>query len=290
MLNSLNPNDWDIIALQEPYINFNGVTCATPPWRVAYPSRHYSFPGETRLVMLLNKKLATNFWEALPTNSSDITAIRLLSDFGQVRIFNIYNDCTHSRTLECLEHYLLTSPAVPVAEDILQHDIWVGDFNRHDPMWESPDNPQLFTTANIDAAEILINILANFAMNMVLEPGIPTLEHMVTKNLHQVNHIFCSQDLSPRFIHCEVLPHEWPPKTDHFPIVSTIDLQLSRTREEPKRNFREMDWDEFRDGLKVKLSDLELRKPQNTAEFDAILEKLSSAITSTCKGNPATLR
>jgi endonuclease/exonuclease/phosphatase family metal-dependent hydrolase len=193
MLNSLNPNDWDIIALQEPYIDFNGVTRATPPWRVIYPSRHYSHPGETRSVMLINKKLATNFWESLPINSSDITAVRLSGNFGQVRIFNIYNDCTHSRTLECLEHYLLTPPVAPAVQDIFQHDIWVGDFNRHDPMWESPDNPQLFTAANLDAAEILINLLADFAMNIALEPGVPTLEHLVTKNLHRVDHVFCSQ-------------------------------------------------------------------------------------------------
>jgi len=32
MLNSLNLNAWDIVAIQEPYIAFNHVTRATPYW------------------------------------------------------------------------------------------------------------------------------------------------------------------------------------------------------------------------------------------------------------------
>jgi hypothetical protein len=110
MLNSLNPNDWDIIALQEPYIDFKGVTRTTPPWYVVYPSHHYTTLQDTRSVMLINKKLSTNSWESLQLDSSDITAIPLSGDFGYIRLFNIYNDCNHSRTLQCLKRYLSTPP------------------------------------------------------------------------------------------------------------------------------------------------------------------------------------
>lgn len=125
MLNSLNPIDWDIVALQEPYIDFNGVTRATHPWRVVYPSRHYRFPKETRSVMLINKNLATNHWESLPLDTSDITAIRMSGDFGKIRIFNVYNDCTHSRTLTCLERYLLSQATTPPPKrSHLRHMAW----------------------------------------------------------------------------------------------------------------------------------------------------------------------
>ena len=73
---------------------------------------------------------------------------------------------------------LTNAPGVQVA------DIWASDFNRHDPMWEHPDNAQLFTRGNIDAADILIDLLVDFSMDIALEPGVPTLEHMVTKSLH----------------------------------------------------------------------------------------------------------
>jgi hypothetical protein len=140
MLNSINPNDWDVIALQEPYIDFNGVMHTTHPWRVIYPSPHYHLPKETRSVTLINKNLATNHWESLPIDLSDITAVRLTGNFGKICIFNIYNDCTHSCTLTSLEHYIRTSAEAHEAPNDPTTDIWLGDFNRHDPLWESPDN------------------------------------------------------------------------------------------------------------------------------------------------------
>jgi hypothetical protein len=42
MLNSLSPQDWDLIMIQEPYIAFNDVTRATAP-----PGELY-IPGRTR--------------------------------------------------------------------------------------------------------------------------------------------------------------------------------------------------------------------------------------------------
>lgn len=190
MINSLNPNDWDVIAIQEPYIDFKGVTWAMPAWWVVYPSKHYNTPAEMRSIMLISKYLATNCWEILSVGSSDISAIHFSADFGQVHLFNIYNDCTHSCTLQHLEQYLLASPPTLIYLNAKCSDIWPGNFNRHDLMWESPDNAQLFTLANFDVAEILINLLVDFGVNTALEPGVPTLEHMVTKNLHRVDNFF----------------------------------------------------------------------------------------------------
>lgn len=136
--------------------------------------------------------------------------------------------------LSCLERFLLAPPSFSDAQANQIHDVWLGDFNRHDPMWESPDNPQLFTAANLDEAGVLINLLANFEINIALELGIPTLEHLVIKNLHQVDHVFCLLSLLPCFVRCEVLPHENPPKMDHFPIISTLDLTMICTKEDPK--------------------------------------------------------
>jgi len=169
-----------------------------------------------------------------PIDSLDITAIRIAGEFGHIRIFNIYNDCKHSRVLQCLEQFLLVPSHTPAVHS---GDIWIGDFNRHDPMWEHPDNAQLFTRANIDAADYLIDLLADFGMDIVLELGIPTLEHLVSKALHCVDHIFCSHQLSSKFVRCEVLLHERPLKTDHFPIVSRVDLAMICMDEEPKCNF-----------------------------------------------------
>jgi len=149
--------------------------------------------------MLVNKRLATNFWESLPVDSSDITAICFSGEFGHIRIFNIYNNCKHSWVLQRLKQFLLSPASVSTPAD-LSGDIWIGDFNRHEPMWEHPDNAHLFTWANIDAADCLIDLLADFGMDIALEPGIPTLEHFVSKALHRVDHVFCSHHLAPKFL------------------------------------------------------------------------------------------
>jgi len=136
----------------------------------------------------------------------------------------------------------------------------------------------LFTTANLDEAEILINMLADFGMDIALEPGIPILKHLVTKNLHHVDHIFCLHGFSPHFLRCEVLPHDHPPKTDHFPITSVVDLSVKHIKEPPRCNFCDTDWDEFKKGVKSKLSGFELVVPSNAAEFDTLLDRFSSSI------------
>ena len=118
-------------------------------------------------------------------------------------------------------------------------------------------------------------------MDIALEPGVPMLEHMVTKSLHRVDHVFCSHELSPKFIRCKVLPHKRPPKTDHFPIVSCIELELPRSVDVPKCNFRDTDWAEFKTKLESKLSGLIIRDPINIDDFDNMLSDFSRAIVDT---------
>ncbi|KIM79464.1 hypothetical protein PILCRDRAFT_74311, partial [Piloderma croceum F 1598] len=106
MLNSLNLRDWDLIMIQEPYIAFNDVTRATPPWRVVYPRTHKKDPKATHAVILVSKALSTDQWEELPVNSPDIAAIRISGTFGRLRLFNVYNHCDHSRAIQELENFL----------------------------------------------------------------------------------------------------------------------------------------------------------------------------------------
>ena len=41
ILNNANPNNWDIIALQEPWFDSYGNSCGTQYWRVVYPENFY---------------------------------------------------------------------------------------------------------------------------------------------------------------------------------------------------------------------------------------------------------
>ena len=63
----------DIVALQEPAINFLGKTIAARDWIPVYPSTHEEEPGKTRSIMLINATLSTKSWEQMEFPSGDVT-------------------------------------------------------------------------------------------------------------------------------------------------------------------------------------------------------------------------
>ncbi|KAI9064185.1 hypothetical protein FKP32DRAFT_1551169, partial [Trametes sanguinea] len=82
--------DFDILAIQEPYIDFLGRTRATHHWYVVYPTAHYDSAGRTRSVLLVNKRLSTNAWSPISLPSSDVSAISILSGGSRIHLFNLY--------------------------------------------------------------------------------------------------------------------------------------------------------------------------------------------------------
>ena len=89
----------DIIALQEPTINFLGKTITVRDWIPIYPSMHEKEPGKTRSLMLINATLPTESWEQVEFPSRDITVLKITGTWGKMTIFNIYNDSFHDRTI-----------------------------------------------------------------------------------------------------------------------------------------------------------------------------------------------
>ena len=72
---------------------------------------------------------------------------------------NIYNDCKHNKTLEMLTEYHRTHTKEILGTTETQdkhHLVWLGDFNRHHPYWDAPENNSLFTHEAMDQAELLI--------------------------------------------------------------------------------------------------------------------------------------
>ncbi|KAF8952061.1 hypothetical protein BDZ97DRAFT_1612106, partial [Flammula alnicola] len=61
------------------------------------------------------------------------------------------------------------------------HMLWCGDFNRHHPLWDRDEDTHLFTPAVLNSAGRLIELLADYGMEMMLEKGVPTLQHMRSK-------------------------------------------------------------------------------------------------------------
>ncbi|OBZ78311.1 hypothetical protein A0H81_02656 [Grifola frondosa] len=118
---------------------------------------------------------------------------------------------------------------------------------------------------------------------MVLPQGIPTLEAACTKNLTRPDNVFCSDSITNAIISCSTAPELRPTKTDHMPIHTTIDLTIEAAAELPKRNFRDVDWDEFQTTLADELVGRPTPETITTEEdFDntlsALMESLHVAI------------
>jgi hypothetical protein len=83
ILNTANPKDWDVNALQEPWFDSFGNSRGTQYWRVVYPANFYD-EGRPRVcsILLINTNLSTNCYTILPINHSDVTAVRFKGNKG----------------------------------------------------------------------------------------------------------------------------------------------------------------------------------------------------------------
>ena len=182
LINTPLHKNWDILALQEPYIDTFGNTKANSRWHVVYLLSHLTNNTTNRSVILVNAVLDVNKWAQIPVeDTNDISAIQLATPRGHITIFNLYVDCNHSEALSALgrtmcnnRHHILGQPSNTI--------IWCGDFNRHHVMWDEERNHQLFMASAMLAANELISYIAEFGLVMTLLKGLLTLWAMNTKN------------------------------------------------------------------------------------------------------------
>jgi exonuclease III len=276
--------NYDIILIQEPYTTtFNAVRTPTN-FRPIFPIHRLLSQEKIRSVIWVNKKINTNNWKSLNIHgTNDITAIQLKGPYGTLSIFNIYNDCTHSRNETALRRYIQDHANTLLASEN-HHMLLAGDFNRHHPLWDRDEDDHLFTQQATRLAEGVIDLIATYDLSMPLPKGIPTLQHMVTGRYSRPDNVFSSTDLLNHITKCEVDPSLRPPSTDHFPIITNIYLPQERTESPPTYNFREVDWDTFREKLKSKLdmtpNPQTITSPERLA---ATTESLTQAIQDTIK-------
>ena len=182
---------------------------------------------------------------------TDAVGIKLISEGSEISIYNIYNDCTHSQMLTKFQEHLDAREQENL--DLTQHDktisdIWLGDFNRHHPMWEDKVNDCLFTNQNLEDAGMLIDMLADHDMQMALPQGMLTIRNSAG-NLTRLDNIFASSQLMEWIMKCDTRPDNQPPTADHFLIATQMDFPVKSNSMEMARNFRAMDWEELREAL-----------------------------------------
>ena len=286
LLQSLRDNDYDIVALQEPHIDFLGRTRANAYWRVIYPKRHLADPTKTRAVILINRNISTNNWDEIPVDSPDVTGVRLHGEFGAICLLNIYNDCENNRSLGVVKEFMRGRGVRVRGEAVREQFIWLGDFNRHHPLWDEERNAHLFTRRALEAAQPLLDLIDRHDMHMVLPKDIPTLEACATKNFTRVDNVFCSAGLVNTFISCDTFPQWRPQKTDHMPIISELEIETERSGYVGRYNYKLTDWEEFRESLSERLEETEGTEEITSVEqFYARLAGVDEAIKSAIRAH-----
>src|ERR1700678_1782695 len=230
----------------------------------------------------------TNSWAALDiTGTNDITGVQLKGPYGSLSIFNIYNDCTHSRNEATLQKYIHDHANLILGTEN-HHMIWAGDFNRHHPLWDNDGDPHLFTQQAIRFAEGIIELIAAYNLIMALLKGIPTLQHMVTGKYSRPDNVFSTAGFSDQITRCEVNPSLRPPSTDHFPIITNILLPQDRIDTPLSYNFKDVDWEDYGKKLSDKLKTVP--NPQqiiNQEQLTTAVEALTTAIQESIQENIA---
>ena len=280
LINRLHPNDYDLVMIQEPYFDYKKDSRVSSKWIVIYPLNHIDDPLRTRSIILVNANISTNSWTALPVDCPDITAIQITGEWGICRIFNIYNDQNHSRNLTALNRFLLTTESHQRTSDSPStEDIWLGDFNRHSPMWDEPRNSQLFTRSALREAQQLIDMAVTWNMHMALRPGVNTLESTSSKNYTRPDNIWVSDTLRQNIVKCDVLPAERPVCTDHIPIAITLDISPSRSTPSPRYNWRKVEWDDLIKDMEIELDKLPIPHTlYSTREFKTSLKNFEDTV------------
>jgi hypothetical protein len=172
----------NLIVLQEPALSGSRIMIAARDWITIYPTNHTNNPLKTRSITLIKASVNSDSWSQLNFPSSDVTVTQITGNWGKITVFNIYNNGESEETVRQLTEYHSTNRAslerTPQGE---AHIIWLGDFNRHHPYWDNPEDSRLFMNEATEAAEKLIEAVADTGLELALPSGIPTHEHSATK-------------------------------------------------------------------------------------------------------------
>jgi Endonuclease-reverse transcriptase len=276
VINTARPEDWDVLAIQEPWIDALGKSRASQYWRIIYPANYYE-EGRARIrsVLLINTNITTDCYSALPIYHSDITGVRFRGPHSSLSLINVYNEITNNDTTGCLYLFLNANPllARPLASD---HMIWLGDFNRHHPMWEEDGNSHLFESE--DAISPLLNLLYRHDMILALPKGIPTLQTNAGRWTHPDNVWHTNTQVDP-IQRCEVIPNIRPPLADHMPIITVVDLPLPRAVSPVTLDYRGADWPTVNNALNARLlAESPAVRLRTKDEFEAKVNKIVKII------------
>jgi hypothetical protein len=116
-------------------------------------------------------------------------------------------------------------------------------------------------------------------MKMTLLPFIPMLKSHSTGNHTRVDNIFCNDELVDSIVKCTTDDASRPVKTNHYPIITQLDIIAPKVTSKPRPNFRLANWLELISTLKNILNNLAPpTELMDTQRFNRTLNELNNTI------------
>ena len=164
------------------------------------------------------------------------------------------------------------------------HMLWCSDFNRHYLLWDRDKDMHLFTAEALWKAGPLIELLADYDIEMILAKGVPTLQHMRSKRYSCPDNIICNSSMTSMVIRCDIDARACPTKTDHFPIVTILELPQERIKLKPMYDFRLTDWEDVLENLSIRLTEIpEPALLRDDESFQQAVKDLMEALQDTIR-------
>ena len=209
-----NTQDYDIIAIQEPWRN-----PSIPTTLISYQSGFhllYRPNRDTRVCFYINNTIDPDSWE-VEYRSADMCTLKIRMKIGNtsdvIHIHNMYNPSPISYSSIDSPSTLATVKRQLIAET--KH-ILLGDFNLHHPLWNHSSRP----TQHAES-EQLLNIIEEANLSLTLPKGTITWE--ARQSSSTIGLVFMSEELTDRLEHCMSRP-ELNQSSYHILISTRIAL------------------------------------------------------------------
>ncbi|KAI3528112.1 reverse transcriptase, partial [Colletotrichum abscissum] len=271
LLRDPNIDNYDIIAIQEPWRNPYSATTHHPAkdrFHLCYPSSEEN--GPARVCFFINKKLDHSRWQFREVSRDLCTLVIATDDDAETSLVlhNVYNPSPREEDRQPVLQQLRTTL------ETYQHveQIVVGDFNLHHELWGGSD----IRAPDREATELL-DLMDDINLTSQLRAGTITYEgdRRTTIDLCLV-----TVGLVDRMIRCEV-DHNINHDSDHLPIATSLHLAVTELQREEKRKWKAIDKETFIETLRGSLP--EIQRPRTKTALDRYVETTIDALSAAIK-------
>jgi len=186
-------------------------------------------------IILVNSNILTDSYKQIHTETKLVTAISILTAWGPLDLYNIYNSPGMDSALVALGTWLAEHPPTTAL-------LWLGNFNIHHPLWSGPAYPGQCQHSN---TTLLIALLAYHNMECWLPVATPTYQLDIHHTWSTIDLICCSPEILPLLTSCNASPVACLHGADYLPIQTVVNTSVPCCSQTPKPNFHNTDLAKF---------------------------------------------